>query len=150
MRDAPAILAARICIQPMVPLPVISTCLPSIAPARCAECSATDKGSLIAISSSDTSLLTGTHWRCGITKYSLNMPCMWGKTLALPRKRILLHRFSRPSRQPAQLPHGRDGLTAIRSPTLTVVTPVPMPATVPDASCPGVSGSRIMKLPTLP
>ena len=33
-------------------------------------------GSDIAISSSDTSAVTGTHWRSGITKYSLNMPCM--------------------------------------------------------------------------
>ncbi len=42
---------------------------------------------------------TGRHWRSGITKASRNMPCTCGKTLALPRKRILRHRFSRPPRQ---------------------------------------------------
>ena len=127
-----------------------STRRPSRLPARCAEWSATDSGSDIAISASDTSVSTGTHCAAGIVKNSRNRPCMCGNTLALPRKRMFEHRFSRPSRQPAQRPQGRDGLIATRSPGRSPVTPAPVSTTTPDASWPGTSGSRITKAPTRP
>ncbi len=63
---------------------------------------------------------------------------------------MFVHSCSRPSRQASQRPQGCDGLTATLSPAFTRVTPAPTAATTPDASCPGISGSRITKLPLRP
>ena len=65
-------------------------------------------------------------------------------------KRMFRQSCSRPSRQPSHRPQACDGLTATLSPALTRVTPGPIAATVAEASCPGISGSRTMKLPFLP
>jgi len=78
------------------------------------------------------------------------MPCTCGNTLALPRKRMASQSCSRPWRQKLQRPQACDGLIATLSPTATRVTPGPISATVPDASCPGISGSRTTKLPLRP
>ena len=63
---------------------------------------------------------------------------------------MLVHRCSRPSRQYSHLPQACDGLIAALSPTLTRVTPGPTAATTPDASCPGISGSRTTNEPLRP
>ena len=148
---APKSFAASTVMQPMVPAPVTSTVLPtSGVPIRLTECRPTENGSQQASSPSVTSPATGVNWRSPIRKYSRNMPWTCGKMLALPRKRISRQRFSRPSRQLSHLPQGCDGLIATLSPSLTRATPAPTLATTPEASCPGVIGSRIWKLPTRP
>ena len=60
------------------------------------------------------------------------------------------HSCSRPCRQPSQRPQACDGDTATLSPGLTRVTPAPTDTTTPDASWPGISGSRTTKLPLRP
>ena len=134
----------------MVPAPVISTLLPSRFPPRLTACSATESGSAQASSPSGTFDETGMHCRSPITNSSRKAPWTCGKTLALPRKRMLLHRFSRPARQPLHVPQAWEGLMATLSPSLTRVTPGPILATTPDTSCPGIKGSRMTKLPTRP
>ena len=125
---------------PIGPAPVTSTRAPIRLPARCAACSATESGSAKAISSKGSASDTGKHWVSRTVVNSEKPPCMCGNLLAEPMKNTFSHRFGRPSRQRAQWPQLRPGLTQTRWPGRTRVTSAPTSATSPANSWPGTIG----------
>ena len=57
------------------------------------------------------------------------------------------HRSPRPVRQSGQAPHAMPGGAQIRSPTATVVTPLPTSTTSPENSWPRITGTRTISEP---
>ena len=111
-----------------------STRSPATGAPMSTPCSVQASGSQKAPCSGSRSAGSAAAFFAGNTANSAKPPSRW-----MPVATLRAQRFTRPRRQASQTPHQSFGSQATRAPSGSS-TPAPRPTTIPQNSCPSVTG----------
>ena len=131
---APQARATAMANSPIGPVPVMATVLAAMSPAS-TVCTALPSGSRMEAYSCGIAGSSFQMFDSGITTYSAKAPLR-----STPMMETFWQMCASPVRHCRHLPQATCISAETKSPSLTLVTSSPTAATVPQNSCPGISG----------